>query len=465
MKTKPWLTLIIIFLSIIYIEKQRPQNTDIILSIIGINTAIAEENNTFYIDPEIGSMSNPGTIDRPWRTLEEVIKNNLILTKDRYGNVLNKNGKIKAGDTIILRKGYHGHVQIKNAFNDKKIVVKSDNSADARLSELEVISAKNWSFSGLKISPAFSDTGIRTNAIVILGENGYFGNSSNLELTDSYIYSFSDNAEDLSAFEWENMAKNGVVMGRNAVNLNVQNNFISKTAFGIIALSPQSIASGNVVTDFSYDGIRAIGNDNIIEYNVIKNNYIINGNHPDAIQGFNNNGVPSKHISIVGNVILNRDKKGNSYSGIMQGVSYFDGPFYDINIQDNTVMAFTWNGISLYDSVGGVIKSNVVYTPKIVEPTMSARISVNTKYKGVAMENYVAYNLANEYVWYKEGILTNIQNQDIDEQPNSSEDIFMESLNSRLNLIYTKYGKTHITAKQDRVNNDFILFGPSILAE
>jgi len=450
--------------STILISKSQLQPIDIIFSSIGINPAIAEENHTFYVDPELGSMSNPGTIDQPWSTLENVIQSNLIETKDKNGNIVNPGGVIKAGDTIILRSGYHGHVQIKNAFNDQKITIKSDTNAEAKLSELELISVKNWSFSGLIISPSVSDTAIRTDTIVVLGDNGFLGNSSNIDLIDSYIYSFSENAEDLSATDWQSKAKNGVLLGRNATNLNVQNNFISKTKFGINAMAPDSIVSGNVVTDFSADGIRAVASRNIIEFNVIKNNYVIDGNHPDGIQGFSATSSVLSDVSVVGNVILNRDKKGNQYSGGLQGLGFFDGPFSNISMQDNVVMAFTYQGLALYDSIGGTIKHNVAYTPSNIETLMTARITLGTKNKSAVMSNYVAYNLAHQYVFYKrdsQKTITNIQNLVMDQNSGST---FMDRLNANLNTIYTKYGQTHITAKQNRVNQDFISFGPSILS-
>ena len=226
----------------------------------------------FYIDPINGSMENPGTSDFPWRTLEEVVKNNMIETKDRHGKAINPGAPIHAGDTIILRSGFHGHIQIKNAFNDKKITVTSDNGADPRLAELELISVKNWSFSGLTISPEFSDKAIRTNYIAVLGDNGYLGNSSNIDLINSHIFTFS-NPETLSNEDWK-MAKTGVLLGRNATNLRVRNNFIQSTEFGISAAAPESIVEGNIVTDFSKDGIRLISSNTIVKYNVIKNKYM-----------------------------------------------------------------------------------------------------------------------------------------------------------------------------------------------
>lgn len=420
--------------------------------------------NYFYIDPINGDMENSGTSDFPWRTLEEVIKNNMIETKDQHGMDINLGAPVHAGDTIVLRSGFHGHIQIKNAFNDKTITVISDDGADPQLAELELISAKNWKFSGLTISPAFSEKAIRTNYIVVLGDNGYLGSSSNLELINSHIFSFLEAPETLSNEDWK-MAKIGVLLGRNATSLRVRNNYIQSTEFGISSAAHESIVEGNIVTDFSKDGIRLISSSTIVKYNVVKNNYVVNGNHDDGIQGFSYNGVDLTNSSMVGNIILNRDKKGNPYPGVMQGIGFFDGPFYDFLIQDNVIMSFTWQGLAIYDSVGGKIQSNFVYTPPEVGNNVGTRITLGTKNKGVEIENLLAGNAAHQYILNDGDLLENVLNLDIDDMPGDSQELFMKKLNNLLGFINATYGEIHTKSAKYRINEEFMMYGSSYLFE
>ena len=44
----------------------------------------ATPGNTFYVDPLNGSISNDGSADSPWNTLQEVIEHNLIETTVRF---------------------------------------------------------------------------------------------------------------------------------------------------------------------------------------------------------------------------------------------------------------------------------------------------------------------------------------------------------------------------------------------
>lgn len=416
----------------------------------------------FYIDPVNGSMENPGTSDFPWLTLEQVVKSNLIETKDQHGTIINQDAPVRAGDTLILRSGFHGHVQIKNAYNDKKITVISDDGADAQLAELELMSVKNWRFDGLTISPAFSDKAIRTSSIVNIGDNGYLGNTSHIEILNSHIFTFLTPPESLSKDDWK-QAKTGILFGRKSKHLRARNNYIESTSFGISGSAPESIIEGNVVTDFSKDGIRLISSNTIVKYNVVKNNYAIDDNHDDGIQGFSYNGVDLTNSSLIGNVILNRDKNDNPFPGIMQGIGFFDGPFYNFLLQNNVILCFTWQGLAVYDSVGGKIQGNFLYTPSEVGNNVGTRITLGTKNKGVDIENLLAGNVAHQYILNKNDLLEDVLNLDIDEIKEDSDVLFMKKLNNMLAYINSTYGEVHDLSNKTRVNEEFLNNGPSYL--
>jgi hypothetical protein len=138
------------------------------------NSPISNATN-FYVDPIKGNMAGDGSVINPWRTLEEVLNSHLIETKDVFGTVINQGAPIKSGDTILLKSGYHGFIQIKNAFNDNYITVTAGYNEKPVLSGLEIVSAKNWKFSRLTLSPIFSATGIKQSSIATIGENNYQG--------------------------------------------------------------------------------------------------------------------------------------------------------------------------------------------------------------------------------------------------------------------------------------------------
>ncbi len=76
-------------------------------------------SSRFYIDPEKGSITNPGTEDGHWSSLKEVFDGNKISTRkyqtkpaDTLAPLIARNpdAPVKPGDTLILKDGYHGDI-------------------------------------------------------------------------------------------------------------------------------------------------------------------------------------------------------------------------------------------------------------------------------------------------------------------------------------------------------------------
>src|SRR5665647_3824912 len=87
----------------------------------------------FYVDPVNGSMSNDGSQEHPWSTMQEVWEQNKIRTGtwSGYPNIAVKNpdGPVHTGDTIYLLSGYHGKLTMIDAVNDDWITVKAAEGA------------------------------------------------------------------------------------------------------------------------------------------------------------------------------------------------------------------------------------------------------------------------------------------------------------------------------------------------
>lgn len=437
----------------------------IVVVLLTLSQAPIIHAKKFYIDPMKGNIAGDGSANNPWKTLEEVINSRLIETKDVLGTFVNQGAPIKAGDTIVLKSGYHGFIQIKNAFNDNYITVTPAYNEKPIISGLDIISAKNWKFSRLTISPVFSAIGIKSNSIVTIGENNYLGDTSNIYLTDSSIYSFSEAPETLTSADWIAKAKTAVTMGRNAKNLYVINNYINNVSFGINMISPYSRIQNNIITDFCMDGIRAVANNIVVEDNVIKNNYVIDANHPDGIQGFSfNPQMTLANVSVIGNIVLNRDKKinlvagnlpVNSYSETLQGIGFFDGPVTNIQIKNNIVMSFSWQGIGLYDSINGQIVNNTVYTPPQITNAIS-KLTLGSKITNGNVNNTITNNVANEYSFQNSiGLMSSVNTRIIA----GNDKLFRAGLITRLSEINSKYGKYHPVVNKPRVDDNFISIG------
>ena len=99
---------------------------------------VAALATTYYIEPVVGDISNPGTSSQPWSTLEAVAAAEKALV---------------AGDVLVLRSGYHGSPVIRG-LNDGEVLIRVEDGARATLKSLSFRAARGWRVQGLEISPA-----------------------------------------------------------------------------------------------------------------------------------------------------------------------------------------------------------------------------------------------------------------------------------------------------------------------
>ena len=111
----------------------------------------------FYVDPEKGNIDNDGSAARPWRTIQEVFEHNLIRTRDSAGRSKNPNAPVKAGDTILLRSGYHGEIYCRGAYNDDYITIAAEKGHTPKIRRIFFSTARKWIIRGLTVSCSFAD--------------------------------------------------------------------------------------------------------------------------------------------------------------------------------------------------------------------------------------------------------------------------------------------------------------------
>lgn len=92
--------------------------------LIQLSLAFTGFGNSYYLDPVNGNMTNDGSQNAPWGSLEEVIDAGFIAsfawsplpynTEDSSLVPKNPDGTIHGGDTLILLDGLHGEVFLQN---------------------------------------------------------------------------------------------------------------------------------------------------------------------------------------------------------------------------------------------------------------------------------------------------------------------------------------------------------------
>lgn len=396
----------------------------------------------FYIDPEKGNISNSGSKKSPWNTLEAVIKKGYIETKDKSGKLITRGAPVKSGDTIKLMTGYHGKIYYKNSYNDDLITIEAEEGETPTLSRLEIHSATNLLFKGLTISPSFNNE--ISGRIVHFCTDTWFGACNNITLMDSYIYTVKL-TNTWTKEEWVSNASDGIHVGNGGIRINIINNMLLNTKFGITMGAESGTVNGNVVSNFSADGIRVGANNTVIQFNVIKNNYNVDGNHDDGIQGYGG----GHGDSIINNIVIEKEDPFLKHTGPLQGIVYFDGLLTNISIIGNTVDVSKYHGISLYDTELSLIADNVVYTSEPSDEKKSW-IMIGSKGKIGSKNNILISNKADSFNLTADNDGFGSNNE------NASKSDYSAKFFDILSKIHKRYGRYSVGDKKLRVSNDYM---------
>lgn len=115
--------------------------------------------------------------------------------------------------------------------------------------------------------------------------------------------------------------------------------------------------------------MRGLGNDMFFEYNLVKNLYVVNENHPDGFQSWSiNDDPPRERVVLRGNTFINYTDPNQPFRGSLQGIGCFDGPYIDWIVENNVVITDHWHGISLYGAINSRIVNNTAVDLNSVTP-------------------------------------------------------------------------------------------------
>jgi len=416
------------------------------LALIGISAAC--RGATFYCDPATGSTEGDGSIEQPWRTIEEVISAGRIELCDRDGKPVNADAPVKAGDTVLLRSGWHGVIRIPRGYNDRPITIAADEGHVPNVGWIEIGEGRRWRVKGLTVSPSLAPRPPERapGRLVMLGERGG-EESAELAVEDCFIFSVLD-ASAWTGRDWVEKPASGIWLGRNGKGHIARNNYVLNTRFGIELCAPDCLCEGNVVANFSADGIRATRDGQVVQYNVIKNVFVSgrdgDENHDDGIQVFlfNVGTGTVRNMTIRGNIILARERDDLPFPNELQGIGCFDGPLVNFLVEKNVVCVNHWHGITLGDAQGSTVQDNTAYSRwggRAVPWVMLGQK------KNQARGNTVRRNLAHSFDFKADAEVKAEDNREIDEAT------FRRKLADLAASIDAKFGAVHPTAKRPRL--------------
>jgi hypothetical protein len=334
---------------------------------------------TFYIDPATGSNRNDGSALHPWRTLQEVIDSNKVETRQpaafpyTWGQPLvtkNAGAPVKAGDTLLLRSGYHGVVTFSRMYNTDWITVAAEQGQTPGMRSILLQAVCKWRIKGLSVSPELAASTQKITLIDVQSHN-FSGPTREVEVEGCVAYS-ALNVDAWDTTTWKARSCNGImVTGR---QVTIRNNVVRNVDFGIQVADDSVLVEGNTVDRFDGDGLRGVANDLTFRNNLVKNCVVANSaNHDDGFQSWSigPGGVGTGtvyRVKLIGNTIIDYTDPNLPLKGSLQGIGCFDGMFEDWDVVNNVIITDHWHGISLYGAVNCRVINNTVVDINTVSP-------------------------------------------------------------------------------------------------
>ncbi len=298
-------------------------------------------NNLIYIDPKNGDDSNDGSISQPFKSLDKVLATGFVFS----------------GETVIYLKDGNYGIKDFSKFNTSMVYVVAAKGSTPEFEKLRFNFAKNWTIEGMKISPAVSNKKEKGIYVTIPG------GTKNIVVKNCKIYGTLKITDWPKTKDWDDYAGDGI--RSSGKDCSFLNNRIFNTDFPVTIFGKNNYVSYNLVTNFSGDAMRGLGNYNTFSFNQIKNAVVFDyydagGNHDDAFQSWT-----------VGNPVVGIVFKGNQITDIsypdlplqtkiMQGVVDFDGFAEDWVVENNLLVIHHQHGITLLGARNCKIVNNTV---------------------------------------------------------------------------------------------------------
>ncbi len=324
----------------------------------------------FYIDPALGSPANDGSVNRPWKSLQNVLASGLVESREwealPYGSdsnlaIKNRGAPVKAGDTIWLRDGSYGDLSIRGFYNSDFITIAALRGHRPFFNSIHLQSTANWALKGLHVRPVGS--GNKHHALVQIEPHITHGPLYNVVVEDG-VLSSAANTSKWSAEDWNRRSRDGIYAG--GTHITLRRNQLTNINHGITITASHSLIEKNTIENFAGDGIRGLGDHGVYQYNLIKNCYDVNDNHDDGFQSWSRGPMGKSGQGVVtgivlrGNTIINYEDSDQLHRGTLQGIGCFDGFFADWIIENNVVVVDHWHGITLLGAHNCRIVNNTV---------------------------------------------------------------------------------------------------------
>lgn len=271
---------------------------------------------TYYCDPVNGATANDGSAAHPWRT---------------FGEAMAAPKTLSAGDTVYLRRGYHGEFTLSGVNTDYVNVIAEPGHTPTL--KLTLMNAQYWCFKNITFLKG-----------VVIDTDANEGSPNN-------------------TFEGCYLPNGGFSIF--CTNIKILNNHIRNGGIHYNYHSHNGLARGNVIEDFYGDAFNMKASFCTLEYNIALDSHKVDANHNDCLQGWGSKGnVIRGNIFAVYTDPTRADISDGESSpegiSITQGIGCFDGTFDSWIIENNVLFIDHPIGIWILGAKNCTIKNNTV---------------------------------------------------------------------------------------------------------
>ena len=306
--------------------------------------------------------SGDGSEEAPWGSLDTAL------------------ASVEDGDVVWLRAGEYGGLSISGAQHTTAVTIAA---VDAEIAH----------FSSVRIEDS---AGITLRDLVVSGEAAgtLMDLSGERLVVEQCTLLSTEDSSDWSAQDWIDRASSGIQA--DGTDITLRGNTLKNVAYGISVGATHSLIEGNLIENFSRDGLRGLGDYSIFQYNTVKNSYAVDDHHDDGFQSWSvgDDGVGTGEvvgIVLRGNTFINYVDPEQPHRGTLQGIGCFDGTFVDWLVENNVVMTDHWHGITLLGARNSIVRNNTVIDLNDESPG-PPWISVNDHKDGTPPVDCAVYN-------------------------------------------------------------------------
>ncbi len=367
------------------------------------DAAAPTSGTAYYVDPLTGSMANPGSASRPWRTLEEVFAANKTFT---------------AGDRVYLRRGYHGGPIIRGR-HAGRVTIGAEPGHAPIMKWVKFSGAQGFTLEDVFINPQVAPADSQGTMIEFLASSSdnVVSNVGAYSTQDPYGWRANEAA-------WLSQQKQGLDIASGGNN-RIVGVHLMNTGNGMLVRSTGNVIDGTTLENFSRDGWVVLGNHNTWQYNVMMNAIMTDHTisifarsperlHRDMVQTWNGSktgmvfrgntmiAVADPSLPIAGNDPTTTgyiDKRIPAFAG-------WDGPFSDYTFENNVIFTDHQAGIWLNNATNCRVVNNTMTT--IALPASGGFPAV--KIIGASSGNVVFNNIANKFDYLPSAVASQGQN-------------------------------------------------------